>query len=158
TQQLKEATDSDFLFLTPSGVIASTLNPRATSAIVADLSRRPADQRLSDGVIEYASSQTPLTDLAGRTVGSICVLRSFEDAQRRIARMKPNMFMLWLFAVATTFSLTYLLARRVVGPVEQLDRAATEVARQNYAIRVEVQSEDEIGRLAATFNNMCASI
>ena len=43
-------------------------------------------------------------------------------------------------------------------PVKQLDRAAAEVARQNYAIEVEVSSEDEMGRLARTFNNMCASI
>ena len=54
--------------------------------------------------------------------------------------------------------LTYLLARRIVEPVKQLDRAAAEVARQNYNIEVEVKSEDEMGRLARTFNNMCASI
>jgi signal transduction histidine kinase len=42
--------------------------------------------------------------------------------------------------------------------VTQLDRAAAEVARQNYAISVKVKSEDEMGRLARTFNNMCASI
>jgi signal transduction histidine kinase len=51
-----------------------------------------------------------------------------------------------------------LLARRIVEPVLQLDRAAAEVARQNYDIEVEVKSEDEMGRLARTFNNMCASI
>ena len=56
------------------------------------------------------------------------------------------------------FVLTYLLARRIVEPVEQLDRAAAEVARQNYAIEVPVRSEDELGRLARTFNTMCASI
>ena len=54
--------------------------------------------------------------------------------------------------------LTYVLARRIVEPVEQLDRAAAEVARQNYAIEVPVRSEDELGRLARTFNGMCASI
>ena len=43
-------------------------------------------------------------------------------------------------------------------PVEQLDRAAAEVARQNYAIEVPVRGEDELGRLARTFNTMCASI
>ena len=42
--------------------------------------------------------------------------------------------------------------------MKQLDRAAAEVARQNYAIEVEVTSEDEMGRLARTFNTMCASI
>ncbi len=65
---------------------------------------------------------------------------------------------MWLIAVSAGLGLTYLLARRIVEPVKQLDRAAAEVARQNYAIAVEVNSEDEMGRLARTFNNMCASI
>jgi len=157
-QQLKQATNSEFLFLTPAGVIASTLNPRATASMVADLARKHGKERVSDGVIEYARSETPLMDLAGRPVGKICILRSFADAERRVAGMKTNIAMLWLLAIVSGFALTYWLARRIVEPVEQLDRAAAEVARQNYAIQVEVNSEDEFGRLAATFNNMCASI
>jgi signal transduction histidine kinase len=50
------------------------------------------------------------------------------------------------------------MARRIVEPVEQLDRAAAEVARQNYLIEVPVRGDDELGRLARTFNAMCASI
>jgi signal transduction histidine kinase len=63
-----------------------------------------------------------------------------------------------LFAVAGGLALTYLLARRIVEPVNRLDRAAAEVSRQNYNCQVEVDSEDELGRLARTFNTMCASI
>src|SRR5262249_8236438 len=122
------------------------------------LKRKQGKERVFDGVIEYARSETPLMDLAGRTVGEIYILRSFGDAQRRIAVAKTNILMLWLFAIVSGFALTYLLARRIVGPVEQLDQAATEVARQNYAIQVKVDSEDEMGRLAQTFNMMCASI
>src|SRR5207344_3176351 len=88
----------------------------------------------------------------------ICILRSFEGAQRRIASLYTNIILLWLCAMTVGFALTYLLARRIVEPVEQLDRAAAEVARQNYEIEVPAYSEDEIGRLARTFNMMCASI
>src|SRR6185436_1463814 len=69
-----------------------------------------------------------------------------------------NIIVLWLGAVSVGFLLTFVLARRIVEPIKKLDRAAAEVARQNYAIEVEVESEDEMGRLARTFNNMCASI
>jgi signal transduction histidine kinase len=54
--------------------------------------------------------------------------------------------------------LTFMLARRIVEPVKALDRAAAEVSRQNYSCEVTVRNEDELGRLAATFNAMCASI
>jgi signal transduction histidine kinase len=157
-QQLKDATHSEFLFLTTAGVIASTLNPRATMAVVADLGLKKPGERVSDGVIEYAHSETALKDLDGQPVGRLCILRSFGDAQQRIEGMKAYIVMLWLLAIATGFLLTYLLARRIVNPVRELDRAAAEVARQNYAIQVPVDSEDELGRLAATFNSMCASI
>jgi signal transduction histidine kinase len=139
-------------------VIASTLNPRATAAVVADLARRSGSQRVSDGVMEYARYETPLSDITGRPVGTICILRSFEGAQRRIAGLYTNIILLWLGAMTVGFILTYLLARRIVEPVEQLDRAAAQVARQNYAIEVPVRGEDELGRLARTFNTMCASI
>jgi signal transduction histidine kinase len=157
-QRLKAATNSEFLFLTPSGVIASTLNPRATVAVVADLARKKGSQKVSDGVVEYARFETPLTDIMDRPVGKICILRSFEGAQQRIASLYTNIVLLWLCAMTVGFALTYILARRIVEPVEQLDRAAAEVARQNYAIEVPVRGEDELGRLARTFNTMCASI
>jgi signal transduction histidine kinase len=157
-QRLKDATLSEFLFVAPSGVIASTLNRRATAAVVAMLVRGSARSKVSDGVVEYAHFETPLLDVMGHEVGKIYILRSFENAQRRIAILYTNIIMLWLGAILVGFALTYVLARRIVEPVERLDRAAAEVARQNYAIEVPVTSEDEIGRLAHTFNLMCASI
>ena len=54
--------------------------------------------------------------------------------------------------------LSYLLAKRIVEPIKRLDRAASDIARQNYDSRVPVESQDELGRLAATFNAMSASI
>jgi signal transduction histidine kinase len=156
-QELKDATGgSEFLFETPGRIIASTLNDRATKAVAANLSK--TGQRVSDGVVEYARFETPLLDIGGREIGKIYILRSFEAARQRIASLQTNIILLWVAAVTAGFAVTYLLARRIVEPVKQLDRAAAEVARQNYAIEVEVKSEDEIGRLAGTFNTMCASI
>jgi signal transduction histidine kinase len=157
-QRLKDATNSEFLFIAPTGVIATTMNPRATQAVVADIARKGAKEKVSDGVVEYAQFETPLFDIVGQPVGKLCILRSFAGPQRRIASVTNNIILLWLGAILAGFVLTYLLARRIVEPVEQLDRAAAEVARQNYEIEVPVESEDEMGRLARTFNMMCASI
>jgi signal transduction histidine kinase len=157
-QQLKAATNSEFLFLAPPAVVASTLNPRATQRIVEDMSRKRAHEKVSDGFMEYALFENPLKDISGKQVGKLCILRSFEDGRSRIASLYTNIILLWLVAVATGLMLTYLLARRIVEPMERLDRAAAEVARQNYAIEVAVDSQDEMGRLARTFNTMCASI
>ncbi len=157
-QDLKEQTASEYLFLTPREVIASTLNPRATAAVVENARRAGGGHRVSDGVVEYARFPEPLKGIDGAPVGEISILRSFEGPQARIAALTKNIVLLWLGAIGMGLALTYFLARHIVEPVEQLDRAAAEVARQNYEIEVPVSSEDEIGRLARTFNTMCASI
>ena len=152
----KETGGSEFLFLTPGKVIASTLNQRATGVVVNKLENPAA--RVSDGVAQYAQFETPLQDIAGKPLGQLLILRSFEGFRSRIAGLYTNIILLWLVAVSAGLVLTYALARKIVEPVKQLDQAAAEVARQNYAIEVPVTSEDEMGRLARTFNNMCASI
>ncbi|HEX3878317.1 MAG TPA: histidine kinase dimerization/phospho-acceptor domain-containing protein, partial [Bryobacteraceae bacterium] len=158
-QQLSKATGSEFLFLQPGGPpVASTLNARATGVVINKLAHAQEAQLVSDGVSQYAQLETPLKDLAGRKVGDLYILRCFDASQKSIDRLYTNIILMWIVAVGAALALTYLLARRIVEPVKRLDRAAAEVARQNYAIEVAVSSEDEMGRLARTFNNMCASI
>ena len=53
---------------------------------------------------------------------------------------------------------TYLVARKIMRPVAELDRAAAEIAKQNYDYQINVRSQDELGRLAGTFQSMCESI
>ena len=159
-QQLKKDTGgSEFLFLpTGSGPAVSTLNPRATAAVNRSIASAQPDDLVSDDFSEYAWFRTPLNDIRGLPVGELRILRGFDDARKQIAGLYTRIILLWLAAIMVGFYGTYLLARRIVEPVLQLDRAAAEVAKQNYAIEVQVKSEDEMGRLARTFNNMCASI
>ena len=72
--------------------------------------------------------------------------------------MRVRLVETWIAAMLAGFTLTYLLARRLLRPVEVLGQAAAEIGKGNYDVRVPVQGHDEIGRLAETFNSMCASI
>jgi signal transduction histidine kinase len=155
--RLKDATGgSEFLFLSGGRVIAATVGPREAGRIASQLSGPLG--RISAGGIEYAPLVTPLLDIDGHTVGQLAILRSFEAAQREISALRRNISLLWLVSMVAGLALTYLPARRIVEPVKALDRAAAEVGRQNYDCEVPVKSEDELGRLTATFNAMCASI
>ncbi|MBZ5594464.1 MAG: sensor histidine kinase [Acidobacteriia bacterium] len=168
-QSLKESTGgSEFLFLSQGRVIASTLNPRATAELARAVAARTRSkspdrgssgiQPVSDGVVEYAPLPTPLQDIDGRTIGELWIFRSFENARQRLALLRREFVLLGVFAMLAGLGLTYLLAHNIMRPVEKLDRAAAEIAHQNYDYRVPVNSRDELGRLAVTFNNMCASI
>jgi hypothetical protein len=70
-KELKDATNSDFLFLTPNAVIASTLNPRASETARARLAAAQPNELVSDGVHKYAWFRTPLQDISGVKVADI---------------------------------------------------------------------------------------
>ena len=157
-QQFKASTGgSEFLFLSGDQVI-STLNPRATTALTRTIGSGWKGGRLSDGVFEYAPLMKPLLDVQGKPIGELWILRSFEGSRQRVATLRRDMLLTGLCAIIAGLWLTYLLARRILEPVKQLDRAAAEVARQNYDFRLNVESHDEIGRLVGAFNAMCDSI
>jgi signal transduction histidine kinase len=150
-EELKQATGgSDFVFLAEGRSIASTL---PSSSLPASRSQ----QVVIDGS-DYAQFVTPLLDVSGAPAGELRILRSFEGAKRRIASLRTGMFAIWLIAVLAGLAMTYALARRILEPVKELDRAAAEIAKGNYDAHVRAADQDELGRLARTFNAMCASI
>lgn len=139
---LKRATGgSDFVFLVNGRVAASTL----------------PDGSAGDGG-DYTRFRTSLADVGGRPIGELRILRSFDAARGRITGLRRRIVDLWALAVLLGFGMTYALARRLLRPVQQLDAAAAQIAAGNYDVQVKPESGDEIGRLAQTFNSMCASI
>lgn len=54
--------------------------------------------------------------------------------------------------------LSLLLIRAIVGPIRILNRATKEVASGNLNLKVSVPTEDELGELAQTFNEMTVAL
>jgi signal transduction histidine kinase len=158
--QLKDATGgSDFTFTAGSNVVASTLGSGVSSAMLTAANRyseRPG--RIADGRTAYMALTTPLMDVLGHPIGKLSIFRSFATANRRLESLRWNILFTWVAAVLAGLALTYLLARRILAPVKRLDRGAEAISRGDYAIRLPVESRDELGRLTETFNNMCGSI
>ncbi len=163
-RSLKDATGgSDFCFLSGASVVASTLDPSATASLQAVSPPTGAVARIEAGGTHYTMLATPLLDVAGRRIGELRILRSTENALQRIKALGRDIILVWLVAVLAGLGLTYSLARRILRPVKELDRGASEVAHGNYDYRIPVEdpdvgTSDELGRLAAAFNAMCASI
>lgn len=158
-QQLKEATGgSDFVFNSEGQTIASTLDANQTSRLSPQAPGPDRVVQVRIGDAEYSELARPLVDLQNTPVGEIRILRSFEAARQRIVMLRENIVAIWVLAVLAGLGLTFALARRILKPVQALDRAATEISRGNYDTHLPIQSEDELGRLAKTFNAMCASI
>lgn len=138
--ELKQATGgSDFVFRAKGAKVASTLEPEAKEE-------------------NYSALATPLRDVTGEVIGELRILRSLESAKRRVNALRRDIVLIWLGALLLGIALTWWLARKILEPVRALDRAASEIGAGNYDAEVTVDSQDELGRLAKTFNGMCASI
>lgn len=61
-------------------------------------------------------------------------------------------------AVALALGVTQLLAAGMVAPLRQMTDVAQRMARGDYSGRVRTTSTDEVGRLAAAFNQMAADL
>ena len=62
------------------------------------------------------------------------------------------------FAIALAVTLSLLVSRTVGRPVEKLHEAMQEVSKDNLDVRVEIQSEDELGELSDRFNRMLLAL
>ncbi|UWF57934.1 ATP-binding protein [Staphylococcus hyicus] len=82
-------------------------------------------------------------------------LKSIEDTNNVITIIILITALIFL-GISTVFA--FFLSTRITNPLRDLQTQAREVARGNYAKRVPVQTKDEIGALAMTFNKMSRSI
>ena len=138
--ELKKVTGgSDFVFAAGGRSVASTL---------------PANHDPS----EYFSSVFPLTDIEGRDVGQLTILRSFESARNRIDTMRGRLIALWIGAVIAGLAATFWLTRRLLKPLGTLSAAVAEIGRGNYQVQVPVEGSGEIASLAESFNTMSESL
>jgi signal transduction histidine kinase len=157
--ELKESTDgTDFSFSVGDTIVAST-SP-LTSARDLHAASEPEGRvaRLVIGGTDSLALRTVLRDPQELPAAELFIIRSFAGPKQAIAELQRNVALIWLLAIFIGVVLTYLLTKRVLRPIGRLDRAAEEVIRQNYGYRVPIESEDELGRLARTFNAMCDSI
>ncbi len=69
-------------------------------------------------------------------------------------------YLLWAFLGAVTLSiiLSYLMMRRILGPLIRMTGITREIAAGNFSVRVPAGSEDEVGQLARAFNRMGESL
>jgi two-component system, OmpR family, sensor histidine kinase BaeS len=65
-------------------------------------------------------------------------------------------YLVWatLGALAVACALSFLLVKRVLGPLTQMADMTRKIASGDYSSRAPIRSEDEVGELGAAFNRM----
>jgi two-component system sensor histidine kinase MprB len=114
--------------------------PRIEDADAGDTSLRVLTQPVSDGM-------------------AIQVARSLEDTEQTLNALVIILIAVSAGGIALAAALGPVVARTALAPAGEVSDAAGEVARtHDLTRRIEVRGEDELGRLAASFNEMMAAL
>ncbi len=79
------------------------------------------------------------------------VFAPIRQIQNTLAALSAILFLMLGFAVL-------LLVRAISSPIQKLTKAADYIARGNLAVRIDINTKDEIGKLASTFNEMASKL
>lgn len=76
------------------------------------------------------------------------------DNEMRTFWLRSSQLALMALGVSGTVALVYMMFSLIVRPVERLHAGMRSMADANFGVRLEVDSKDEFGQLAAGFNQM----
>ena len=91
--------------------------------------------------------------------GAAQIARSVAGTNNVLSTLDLRLLLIALAGTAVAAALAWLIARRIVRPVEQLTLAAEQIATtQELEQHIEIVRHDELGRLAESFNTMLAAL
>ncbi|GMA49912.1 hypothetical protein GCM10025857_12690 [Alicyclobacillus contaminans] len=106
------------------------------------------------GTVDRATTVTvgvPITQ-NGRVVGALFLRSAVKGLQlRQIARIT---FLIALFVMVFSIGVIYAITRRFAGPLGRVTRAVQAFGQGRLHERIPVDGDDEVARLAETFNDM----
>ncbi len=153
---LSSAGGTDFIFSARNRVAASTL--AGVSPGMLFTAAGSGMERRSLAGTEYAMLGKPLLGLGQEPLGQLYVIKSLAPTDALFRHLELQILGILLATLLIALALSYALMRRIMHPINQLDRGAAAIASGNYRHRIAVTHNDELSRLAKTFNAMCDSI
>ncbi|MEP6944821.1 MAG: ATP-binding protein [Acidobacteriota bacterium] len=124
------------------------------SRIGADISHFPNKRLSNDKMSDDEAHAIPIETSLGRYYVMVLLKNDRSAAARRAAQ--PLIYTLAILLVSSF--ITILLVWRFSRPIADLSYAARQVADGNLKVRVPASSNDELGRLAANFNDMTSEL
>ncbi len=112
----------------------------------------------TDSLPEQDVTTIPLKGIRGDSLGVLLVANSREDLISLRRRIIRNSIVAGIIVLLISIVAASLLAARMTRPIEKLSSAADEIGAGAWNTKVEVESDDEIGRLAERFNQMTAEL
>ncbi len=166
---IRKITHSEIAFVSlekgkPPQLAVSSLGPReaALKAVLtlpqfgASTGSEPFDLKL--GGDPHIGVVVPLESAGGETVGAMSALRSLAAETAEFRQFRQSLIIVSLVVMAIALGLAFLAARQITGPVRTLVGLVEKARDGSYAGAVSIQTRDEIGVLARSFNSLLADL
>ncbi len=81
-----------------------------------------------------------------------------DDGRVQLSKAQDRIVLIGIAAMFLALILAYVFRANIVGPVRRLTRAAHRLGKGDLTVQAQVESKDEIGELASTFNDMSVKL
>ena len=146
----------------PDGTIVAAPGPSGDVEIpISAPSRELAEQGGEPRFEDLDAGGTPLRVLTEPLPegGALQVARSLEQTEETLSTLVVVLFLVSAGGIGLAAALGPVVARTALAPAAEVSSAAEEVARtRDLTRRIAVHGEDELGRLAASFNQMMEAL
>ena len=117
----------------------------------------------SDGVsgiqkIRVKNMCFPIVNYEGDITGVLYMRKDLTEIYETLRQAMRIFLQAMILALVVTIILGVLISRGITRPINQLTRRTEAMSRGNFKELVNVQSDDEIGRLGAAFNRMAEQL
>ncbi|HVS06110.1 MAG TPA: HD domain-containing phosphohydrolase [Candidatus Dormibacteraeota bacterium] len=157
---IRDSRASELVFYDPTGhVLLSSLKgaPSLMPSVLVQLAQSPVRISLTidDHPYEFLVGNWRLRS---SSIGYLAAVLRADAVEASVAQIR--MLMVLVFAAAALMTLLFgtLVARRITRPVEHLVRSTAAVSAGDLSHRAPIETTDEIGALAESFNAMAASL
>jgi len=132
--------------------------PAPIEGLIAALRRSPGQiTRLSPNA-DASLTAIPLTSRDGELLGALVAGNARRDLLSLISYTRYTALSVGVLGILFGMALSWWVASRIARPVRMLAASVRRVAHGDWDSRAEVASRDEIGGLAADFNQMTAQL
>jgi two-component system, OmpR family, sensor kinase len=138
----------------------SSPNAGVSSAEVTDIAfqvirtKRPASTTMQTHAGREAIVARPVLGPHRKVLFAVVFADSLSDVQDNVALIRRQVLLSGGIALVIAVLAGYLVARALAARVKRLERAARKVASGDFSQPIRADSEDELGRLAAAFDDM----
>lgn len=116
---------------------------------------RKLRDKKTEKVLRILEIEVPIITGGSPTVwGSIKIGLSLEETQAEIQQTRLMLVLIGVAGLVIGIVGTALLSRSITGPLKKLVEGTVKISRGDFSQEIDIDSQDEIGNLAKSFNEM----